>query len=260
MDTLTFDVVRARPPAVLIRADDQGRDVMTGHFSTFGDWYEVDSWFEGNFLEAIAPGAFRQTIKEDRADVKVTFNHGFDVLGDQVLGPISELREDDTGPYYEVPLFRGVPDLLREGLREGVYGSSFRFQVLADSWDEEPEPSESNPRGIKQRTITKVRLMEFGPVTFPANPNATAGLRSLTDRYYEQLKRRDTSAYEAAVRAAKKISTEASSARSTDGGDTDLEPGNGDGSTPTTRHPQDPSRRPYTPLPVGFLRALKENL
>jgi hypothetical protein len=44
--------------------------------------------------------------------------------------------------------------------------------------------------------------MEFGPVTFPANPKASAGVRSLTDTYYEQLRHKDTGAFDAAVRAA----------------------------------------------------------
>lgn len=204
METPQIDIVRALRPAPELRAadNDDGARTMVGHFSVFDTWYEVNSMFEGHFLERTAPGAFADTIAEDRQGVKVTFNHGYDVLGDQVLGPIDVLREDGTGPYYEVPLFRSVPDLIVEGLEAGVYGSSFRFRVTGDEWDDEPGESGHNPRGLPERTITKVRLMEFGPVTYPANPDATAGVRSMTDDYYERLRDRSPTQFEAACRAA----------------------------------------------------------
>lgn len=204
MDTPQIDIVRALRPAPEIRANSDNGDVrtMVGHFSVFDTWYEVNSIFEGHFLERTAPGAFRETMAEDRQGVKVTFNHGYDVLGDQVLGDIADMREDAAGAYYEVPLFRSVPDLIVEGLEAGVYGSSFRFRVTGEEWDDEPGESDDNPKGLPERTITKVRLMEFGPVTFPANPDATAGVRSLTDDYYERLRDRSPTQFEAACRAA----------------------------------------------------------
>lgn len=220
MDTPQIDVVRALRPAPEIRSaadDDTAGRTMVGHFSVFDTWYEVNSMFEGHFLERTASGAFNETIGTDRSNVKVTFNHGYDVLGDQVLGNIDVLREDDTGPYYEVPLFRSVPDLIVEGLEAGVYGSSFRFRVTGEEWDDEPGESSHNPKGIPERTITKVRLMEFGPVTFPANPDATAGVRSMTDDYYERLRDRSPSQFEAACRAAQ-IPTGRPDTRSAGGG------------------------------------------
>jgi hypothetical protein len=44
--------------------------------------------------------------------------------------------------------------------------------------------------------------MEFGPVTFPANPDATAQMNSATDAFYDQLRQRDTRRYADAARAA----------------------------------------------------------
>jgi hypothetical protein len=67
-----------------------------------------------------------------------------------------------------------------------VLGASFRFRVLADSWVEEPGKSADNPEGIPERTITEVRLFEFGPVVYPASPDATAGVRGLTDYFFER--------------------------------------------------------------------------
>lgn len=209
MNTLReLDLVRAVPPAPLMRADDDtepgeagaASDVlgtMYGHFSVFDSWYRIASWWEGEFLESIAPGAFRKTMAERRSHIVVAFDHGFDpVIGDKVLGSIDDLREDGEGAYYEVSLLDTSYNRdLQPALKRGLYGSSFRFQVIKDEWNEEPGASDHNPDGIPERTIKEVRLFEFGPVTYPANPAATANLRSgvigLTDLFYERLSARD---------------------------------------------------------------------
>jgi HK97 family phage prohead protease len=205
---VTVDVVRAVGAAPQLRkATDDGLGLLSGHFSTFNNWYSVSSMWEGDFLERTAPGFTKQTIAEDRTGMRVLFNHGFDTMaGDKVLGPIQDLREDKTGAYYEVPLFDTSynRDLL-PGLKAGVYGASFRMKVQEDSWNDAPDTSDYNPKGLPERTITRAKVMEFGPVTFPANPGATAGMRSMTDHYYEQLKRRDQQAYDTAVRAAGRL-------------------------------------------------------
>lgn len=193
-----LELVRAVPRAVELRAtdDDATEDLGTlhGHFSVFDDWYEVHSWWEGDFLERIAPGAFKKTIKERRDQVKVLYDHGYDFhIGNKVLGPIGDLREDATGPYYEVPLLDTSYNRdLAPGLRAGVYGASFRFRIIREEWNDEPGKADHNPDGIPERTVKEVRLYEFGPVTFPASPTATANLRcmSLTDRHYERLRSR----------------------------------------------------------------------
>lgn len=205
------DLVRAVPAAIEFRAEGDAVEsdsgdlgLLSGHFSVFDNWYEIESMWEGSFLERIAPGAFADTIENDRGGMKVLFDHGFDPqIGNKALGPIDDLREDKTGPYYEVPLMDTSynRDLL-PGLKRGLYGASFRFRVQEESWVDEPKPSKANPRGIPERTIQRSKVMEFGPVTFPANPAADASVRSLTDSYYERLRKRDSHAYDAAVRAA----------------------------------------------------------
>jgi len=44
-------------------------------------------------------------------------------------------------------------------------------------------------------------VLEFGPVTFAANPGASAGVRSCTDEFYFRLREINTPAFEEAVRA-----------------------------------------------------------
>jgi HK97 family phage major capsid protein/HK97 family phage prohead protease len=177
---------------------------MYGHFSTFGQPYEVDSAMEGRFLETVAPGAFTQTIRKSmagKAPMRVLFDHGQDPqVGNMILGRIASLSEDEQGAAYEVGLFDGIPDLLMNGLRAGAYGSSFRFSVQSDEWNHRPARSEANPEGIPERRITEAQVYEFGPVTFPANPAATAGVRSTTDAFYRRS--RDPESFETLLRSA----------------------------------------------------------
>lgn len=196
METLReLDLVRAAPASVrATRADDDAAmPTMEVRFSIFDRWYEINSWWEGEFLERTVRGAFKKTIREQRDQIKVLYDHGYDYqIGNKVLGPIDDLREDTDSPVGVVPLFDTTynRDLL-PGLEAGVYGSSFRFRVIRDEWDDDPGTSDHNPKGVPERTIKEVRLYEFGPVTFPANPDATAGLRCATDDYYARMRARD---------------------------------------------------------------------
>jgi hypothetical protein len=82
-----------------------------------------------------------------------------------------------------------------------------------------------------------MKVLEFGPVTFPANPGASAGIRSGTDEFYHRLQAVDAPAFEDAVRAAgltlPEDFTGRDGARSAPGGEeVDVQPGNG-GTSPT---------------------------
>ena len=172
--------------------DEGGMPTLFGHFAVFNRWTEINSWFEGHFLERIAPGAFKKTFKENRDRIRALFQHGQDPqIGDKPLGPIDELREDDLGGYYEVPLLDTQYNReLVPGLEAGLYGASFRFEVMREELEEEPEPHAGNERGLPERTLKELRLFEFGPVTFPAYAEASADVRSLTDWFvFEQIAR-----------------------------------------------------------------------
>jgi HK97 family phage major capsid protein/HK97 family phage prohead protease len=180
------NLVRAVFPADLeLRDNGDATPTLHGHFAVFNTFTEIKSMFEGNFLERIAPGAFSKTIKENAANMRVLFQHGRDPqIGDKVLGVPSVLEEDSVGARYEVPLFDTTYNRdLEPGLRAGAYGASFRFQVVKEEIDQEPKRSDHNPDGLPERTIQEARVMEFGPVTFPAYADATAGVRSLTDDF-----------------------------------------------------------------------------
>lgn len=176
-------LVRARHGLELRAAAEDGMPVLTGHFARFNEWTEINSHFEGRFMERIAPGAFKRTFNNNRSQIKVLFQHGHDPhVGDKPLGKIEALEEDAEGARYDVALFDAtyVRDLI-PALEAGALGASFRFRVVKEALDEDPERSDLNPDGIPERTITEAQVFEFGPVTFPAYEGATAGVRSLTD-------------------------------------------------------------------------------
>lgn len=180
--------------------DTPAASTLFGHFTKFDIWTEIDSWFEGRFMERTVGGSFKKTIAENRDRIKVQFDHGYDTyIGSAPLGPIDVLREDPEGPYYEVPLLdtdynreRMMP-LLSGRLMDGtttvsVLGASYRFRVTKEDWVEPTKATATNPDKLPERTIREVSLYEFGPVTFPAQIQATAGVRSvsLTDHYLER--------------------------------------------------------------------------
>lgn len=209
MDTPQIDVVRGLPGLELRAVGDGAMPTLAGHFSRFNEWYEIHSFFEGSFLERFAPGAFADTFRahwddSDPHRIKVQFQHGYDsAVGMRLLGKLEELREDGEGGYYEAPLFDTQYNReLIPGLDAGEYGASFRFRVISEEWNEEPGISEANPKGLPERTITGARVFEVGPVAFGASPTATAGLRSLTDDYYEQVRNTEPRVFEEACRAA----------------------------------------------------------
>lgn len=178
------DLVRAVfQPGAELRADmGEGNDGNTlfGHLAVFNKWTEIRSSWEGNFMEMLSPGAFTKTIQENRANIKVLYDHGMDPqLGNKPLGTIQDLREDGMGCYYEVDLIDTDynRDFVKPAAGAGLLGASFRFQVVRDEWNDQPKPSGDNPKGMPERIIREVKMAEFGPVTFPAYNAATAGVR-----------------------------------------------------------------------------------
>lgn len=242
---LDVDVVRCHDQRTqLLRAEvsaDAPLGTLVGEFSVFGAWYEINSYWEGHFIERTAPGAFKRTIKNrsGQTPVRVLLEHGFDpTVGDKPLGVPSILEERDTGPYAETPLLDTSYNRdLAPALAAGAYGQSYRFRVLRDEWIE-PDAAGFDAtvpdqwRNLPQRTVHELGLSEFGPTVWPASPstNDTTGLRSGTDGFYEQLKRRDPSAYDQAIRTVRPALTPAAA-------------------VPAVPEPEDPQRT-HAPDPV----------
>lgn len=153
-----------------LRSIDDGDGLtLSGYAAVFDTPTRIDSW-EGRFDEVIARGAFRKTISERMPILQ--WNHGNDpAIGQVPIGAIKKIREDARGLFIEARLHdndhvRPIRDAIASG---AVTGMSFRFQVIRDAWDDMPE--------VPVRTVKEVRLLEAGPVAFPAYEATTVGVR-----------------------------------------------------------------------------------
>jgi uncharacterized protein len=157
---------RAHKGTVEIRQNAAGEPVIFGYFGVFNR----DSSDLG-FIEQVDSRAFDKTIQE--ADVRGLGNHDVNwLLGRSKPGTL-RLGIDQTGGWYEIDVNVNDPDGIRalEKVRRGDWdGSSFSFQTVRDEWNWQTDPP--------QRRLLEVALIDVGPVTFPAYPDATAAARS----------------------------------------------------------------------------------
>ena len=157
---------------------------LTIRLAPHDQWAEIQSVTEGNFMERASRTAYRKTMAENPP--KILFQHGKDPeIGEKPIATTDEAGEDATSPYARGQILDGVPELVIDGIRKGVYGASHRFSVIREKWDDKPIGGPHNPKKLPERTITEARLFELGPVTWPAFPQASASLRSVTDEYRE---------------------------------------------------------------------------
>ena len=177
------NLVRACVGSFELRSAGGGMPTLTGHAAVFNQWTRIESSWEGVFMERIAPGAFTKTLAETKP--KILFDHGQDPqVGNKPLASLESAGEDAAGLFYAGRMLDTSynRDLI-PGLEAGLYGSSFRFSVVKEDFNERAKASDHNPDGIPERTVQEARVFEFGPVVFPAYAGAEAGLRSMTDQY-----------------------------------------------------------------------------
>ena len=145
---------------------------ICGYAARFNEFSEMMGWFR----EKIAPGAFAEALKS--SDARALFNHDPNhVLGRESAGTLS-LREDDAGLFYEItpPDTQWARDLVASIERGDIKESSFAFSMAGgiEEWVDSVEP--------RVRTLHRIgELFDVSPVTYPAYPGATSGIRSLED-------------------------------------------------------------------------------
>lgn len=140
--------------------------LIEGYGSVFGI---VDS-----FGEMVMPGAFAESIEKGRAEkrtAKMLWQHA----ADQPIGVWDELREDQTGLFAKgrlliesSPKAAEAHALLKAGAMDGL---SIGYQLI----ESKPHPTKPNVLQLK-----KLDLKEISVVTFPANEEARATVKSIT--------------------------------------------------------------------------------
>jgi HK97 family phage prohead protease len=185
--SLAIDEIESAVPllAVESRSDDDGseREYVVGYAAKFG----VLSLDLGDFVERIDPGAFG-LVAERRGrrkplETRALWNHDPNYPLARYPGTL-RMTVDEVGLRYEFP----VPDTtygrdIASNIRAGIVkGSSFSFTVPSggDSWAVED--------GRSVRTIQRIdSLLDVGPVTFPAYPDADVKVAQRSfDQYRQQ--------------------------------------------------------------------------
>jgi len=149
-----------------VRDEPDGTITLTGYASTFNQPYSM-----GWYTESVDPGAFRRTLGQ-QPDVRLLINHGGLPLARTASGTLT-LTTDSHGLIPTARLDPADPDVagLVPKMRRGdVDQMSFGFYVTEDIWEND----------MTQRTLLACDLDDgdVSVVTYPANPNATAGLRA----------------------------------------------------------------------------------
>ncbi len=154
---------------------------MHGLIVPYSTWTEIQSVKEGHFLERFMPRSLARTIVEDRAKIRVLFQHGMDpVVHSKPIATVADLRDEPSGAAYEARLLDApyVRDNVLPGLEAGSFGTSGTFRVLKDELRQRPARSKLNPAGLPEVSIVEARVREISAVTFPAYEGATASMRS----------------------------------------------------------------------------------
>jgi len=169
-----------------VGAENEAERWLTGHGAVYDVW-SVDL---GGFTELFEQGAFTDSIKRD--DIRSLRDHTDTfILGRNKAGTLL-LEEDKRGVRFEVlvPDTSYGHDLVVSVERGDVTGCSIIFSVdkkgerwfvdgeevdfldaLMSMWDEKKHKV--------QRRVSKSRLYDIGPVTFPAYPQTDIKARSL---------------------------------------------------------------------------------
>lgn len=169
--TVTIERRYATLTDVEVRDTDTGGLSFSGHAAVFNSPTDI-----GPFREQVAPGAFKATIKPDRTDVRLLFNHNPDSVMARTTNGSLALSEDATGLLAEADLDPSDVDVQRllPKLRSGnVSQMSFGFRVIKDDW------SEPDDDGRQLRTLKEVQLFDVSAVTFPAYDDTDVALNSI---------------------------------------------------------------------------------
>lgn len=139
--------------AAELKADDEG--IVEGYGSIFGN--------EDSYGDIVAPGAFEETLAEAKASGRLPamlWQHD----PSEPIGVWTDMAEDKRGlrvrgKFADTQRGREAFSLVKMGALSGL---SIGYSTVGVEFDDESET----------RTLTKVRLWEVSPVTFPANDRA----------------------------------------------------------------------------------------
>lgn len=147
---------------------------LEGYAAVFGETIRVWDPWDGEYLERFERGAFAKTIKERTPYLML--QHGrHPLVGPIPIGAFEALYEDARGlsvraRLHDNWLVQPVRDAIASGALSGM---SIMFEPAIDKRDDTGDV----PLIIRK----EVRLLELGPVVFPAYKTTEVGVRSIAD-------------------------------------------------------------------------------
>jgi HK97 family phage prohead protease len=126
----------------------------------------------GGFHEILDPRTFNKSRSDGFPGVVCRFNHNDDYLLGTTRSGTCRVDVDHNGLSYEVDVPQCRSDVYEMTERRDLAHSSFAFQAYEDAWGHDES-------GYPVRMLVSARLIDVAPVTNPAYPDATVGLRSL---------------------------------------------------------------------------------
>jgi HK97 family phage prohead protease len=163
--------LRSFPSDLKVEKRADGRKNISGFAAVF----DKESEDLGGFVERIAPGAFREALKN--SDCRCLFNHDQNLVLGRESANTLRLEEREKGLWMEIipPDTSIARDLMKSIERGDISAQSFAFTVAEDEWK-----NMDDQKKMTVRTITKIAaLYDVGPVTYPAYPQTSAALRSM---------------------------------------------------------------------------------
>lgn len=155
------------PQKFEVRKNADGSRSIGGYAATFNDLSQDLSGFK----EKIAPGVFKQSLK-DNPDVLCLYGHDDNqILGRGSSGTL-EISEDSKGLKFtcKLPDTSTARDLIALMERDDIRSMSFGFYCIEDDWNE--------VNGQAIRTLIQVVLFEISVVGMPAYESSSVSLRS----------------------------------------------------------------------------------
>lgn len=167
---------------VRIETRGEGQPVITGYAARYydpnvsGTEFRLDMGKWGVIHERIMPGAFNRALNED--DVVGLFNHDPNHILGRMSAKTLTLRTDDKGLVYEITPPASAGNVVESIRRGDLRGSSFAFmpRLGGQTWRD----AEIDKKEVTIRELTDVQLFDVSPVTYPAYPATSTGVRAFS--------------------------------------------------------------------------------
>lgn len=153
--------------------------VISGYAARFNELSE-ELW---GFRERIRPGAFKEALQA--SDIRALFNHDPSQIVARTKNNTLAVWEDEYGLRYKfTPNMKTTAgrDLVEHIKRGDIDQSSFAFSMEGgvEEWDDTGD--------MPIRTLVKIpRLYDVSPVTYPAYPSTSVGVRSAREVFEEHV-------------------------------------------------------------------------